>query len=62
MLVYITIMTKRVYYHNLVKQLRFSCLNFGFTAQAADGEVRKEPLLVLSNGSMASSYAGEAGA
>jgi len=55
-------MTKRVYYHNLVKQLRFSCLNFGFTAQVADGEVRKEPLLVLSNGSMASSYAGEAGA
>ena len=40
----------------------FSCLNFGFTAWAADGKVRKEPLLVLSNGSMAGSHAGEVGA
>ena len=40
----------------------FSCLNFGFTAWAADGEVRKEPLSVLSNGSVAGSHVGEAGA
>jgi len=39
----------------------FSCLNFGFTAQAADEEVRKESLSVLSNGSVAGSYVGEAG-
>jgi len=39
----------------------FSCLNFSFTTQAADGEVRKEPLSVLSNGSVAGSHAGEAG-
>ena len=40
----------------------FSCLNFSFTAWAADGEVRKESLSVLSNGSMASSHASETGA
>ena len=40
----------------------FSCLNFSFTAQAADGEVRKEFLSVLSNGSMAGSYTSETGA
>ena len=40
----------------------FSCLNFGFTTRTADREVRKEPLLVLSNRSMAGSHVGEAGA
>jgi len=40
----------------------FSCLNFGFPTQAADGEVRKEPLSVFSNGSVASSHASETGA
>ena len=40
----------------------FSCLNFGFTTWTADGEVRKEPLSVLSNGSVAGSHVGEAGA
>jgi len=40
----------------------FLCLNFGFTTQVADGEVRKESLLVLSNGSMASSHVSEMGA
>ena len=39
----------------------FSCLNFSFTAWAADGEVRKESLSVLSNGSMAGSHASETG-
>jgi len=40
----------------------FLCLNFGFTTQVADGKVRKESLLVLSNGSMASSHVSEMGA
>jgi len=39
----------------------FSCLNFSFTAQVADGEVRKESLSILSNGSMASSHVSETG-
>jgi len=40
----------------------FSCLNFSFTAWAADGEMRKESLSVLSNGGVASSHASETGA
>jgi len=39
----------------------FSCLNLGFTAQAASGEVRKESLLVFPNGSMAGSHVSEMG-
>ena len=39
----------------------FLCLNFSFAAQVADGEVRKESLSVLSNGSVASSHASETG-
>ena len=39
----------------------FSCLNFSFTTWAADGEVRKESLSILSNRSMASSHVSETG-
>ena len=45
-------------FHNDV----FLCLNFSFTARAANGEVRKEPLLVFSDGSIAGSHGGEVGA
>ena len=40
----------------------FSCLNFSFTTQAADGEVREESLFILPNRSVASSHASEMGA
>jgi len=39
----------------------FSCLDFSFTAWAADGEVREESLSILPNGSVASSHASETG-
>jgi len=40
----------------------FSCLDFSFTAWAADGEVREESLSILSNGGVAGSHASETGA
>ena len=40
----------------------FSCLDFSFTAWAANGEVRDESLSILPNGSVASSHASETGA
>jgi len=39
----------------------FSYLDVCFTAWAAGGEVRKEPLSVFSNGSMAGGHAGKVG-
>ena len=43
-----------IFYDNM-----FSCLNFGFTTRAASRKIRKESLLVFSNGSMAGSHASE---
>ena len=40
----------------------FSCLDFSFATQAADGEVREESLFILPNGSMAGCHASEMGA
>jgi len=40
----------------------FSCLDFSFTARAADGEVREESLSILPNGGVAGSHASETGA
>ena len=40
----------------------FSCSDFSFAAQAADGEVREESLSMLPNGSIAGSHASEMGA
>ena len=40
----------------------FSCLDFSFTAQAADGKVREESLSILPNGGVAGGHASETGA
>jgi len=40
----------------------FSCLDFSFTAWAADGKVREESLSILPNGGMAGGHVSETGA